>query len=67
MSAAPKFNRPDTWIPLSDAALLAFARVICGVRVDPECLPPEIEAMATDAFRSLADWLKNHAQQRRQS
>jgi hypothetical protein len=58
MSAAPKFSRGDTWVPLSDAALLAFARVICGVRVGPECLPPDVERDCLDAFNRLSSRLE---------
>ncbi len=40
--------------PLSHDGSLAYARVICGVRVGPECLPPEIERECIEAFRKLA-------------
>jgi hypothetical protein len=40
--------------PLSDDGLLAYARLISGVRVGPECLPPDIEREAVEAFRKIA-------------
>jgi hypothetical protein len=36
------------------AALFAWVRHICGVRLGPECLPPDVEGEA--AFRKLADY-----------
>jgi hypothetical protein len=39
-------------------ALLDYARATCGVHVDEECLPPDVEAEAALAFRALAAWLE---------
>jgi hypothetical protein len=42
-----------------DAAdLFARVRALCGVRVGPDCLPPDIEAEVCEAFRALANHLE---------
>lgn len=45
-----------------------FARAICGARIvpGPPLLDPEIEALAIDAFRRLAEYLEELARQARQ-
>jgi hypothetical protein len=60
--AAPRFSRqatPDTWVPLSDAALLAFATIISGGSTYYEpCLEPDVERDCLDAFNRLSSRLE---------
>jgi hypothetical protein len=46
--------------PIDTEAALRFhwVRTICGVEVGPECLPPDVEAEAWQAFRALANYLE---------
>ncbi len=47
--------------------MLDRARWLCGhVCPLPECLPPDIEALACDAFRRLAEHLEGLARQARE-
>jgi len=57
MIAARKLSHQAT--PLSPDGLLEYARVICGWRHISECLPPDIEAIASDSFRRLAAYLES--------
>jgi hypothetical protein len=51
LSAARRLDRLGT--PLSSNGLLAYSRIICGVRVGSECLPPDVEREYIDLFRRV--------------
>jgi hypothetical protein len=53
---------------MSEPDPMGFARAVCGARIvpGPELLDPEIEALACDAFRRLAEYFEALAQQARE-
>ncbi len=58
--AGPDWASPEAHDLLSFARHLCdFARAVCGARIipGPELLDPEIDALAVDAFRRLAEYL----------
>jgi hypothetical protein len=60
MTVAHDFHECGWIDDRSGLDLLDRTRVLCGVRIGPELLPPDIEDEAVLAFRALAAWLEAH-------